>query len=107
MLNDGEVRGVDFSKLSQCSDLQRLLVHGCTSPSPHSFTGVKLWAARNVQVKMWVPVVNRLFYLLSSHLIYLVNESQFFERGSLHYVYFICVYIYACSLRYVYFTHTV
>lgn len=43
--------GGDFCKLWRCLVLQRLEVRGCTSPSPHSFTRVKLRAARNVQLK--------------------------------------------------------
>lgn len=79
VLHDGELRGDDFSKLSQCCVLQRLDVRGCSFPSPHSFIGVKLWAAWNVQVKML--------------LIYLVNQSHLFER-SLRYVYFLCMCVY-------------
>lgn len=40
------------------------------------------------------------FYMFSSHLIYLVDQSRCCERGSLHYVYFMCIVcmcVYTCS----------
>lgn len=93
MLDGGQVAGDGFSKLSQCSVLQRLDVHGCTSLLLIVSLELNLGRPGMFRVKRGLRLLTK-FHLFCSHLIYLVNQSHFFERGSLRYVYFLCIYVY-------------